>query len=140
MFIVDPPHRRPAADEMIMVMGGYDINNDQKNELYAFNGLPNYYRDRPIPIYQNQLIRLYLLNMIEFDPAVTFHIHGNMFKVYKTGRSLTPDEETDVITMGTAERHILEFSYTYPGQFMFHPHQDLIAEYGCMGKFNVIKV
>ncbi len=139
MFIVDPPHRRPAADELVMVMGGYDINNDQKNELYAFNGLPNYYRDRPIPIYQNQLIRLYLLNMIEFDPAVTFHIHGNMFKVYKTGRSLTPDEETDVITMGTAERHILEFSYTYPGQFMFHPHQDLIAEYGCMGKFNVIE-
>ncbi len=138
MFIVDPLSPRPPADEMVMVMGGYDINNDNHNELYAFNGLPNYYRDHPISIYQNQLIRLYILNMIEFDPAVTFHIHGNMFKVYKTGRNLTPDEETDVITMGTAERHILEFSYNYPGQFMFHPHQDIIAEYGCFGKFNVL--
>jgi len=44
----------------------------------------------------------------------------------------------DVITMGTAERHILEFSYPYPGEYMFHPHQDAIAENGCMGKFDVI--
>lgn len=140
MFIVDPPQSRPPADEMVMVLGGYDLNNAQKNDLYAFNGIPNYYRDHPIPIYQNQLIRLYILNMIEFDPVATFHIHGNMFKVYRTGRTLTPDEETDMITMGTAERHILEFSYQYPGEYMFHPHQDLIAEYGCLGKFNVIKI
>lgn len=139
MFIVDPPFPRPPADEMVMVLGGYDINNRQKNDVYAINGIPNYYRDHPIPIYQNQLIRLYILNMIEFDPVATFHIHGNMFKLYRTGRTLTPDEETDMITMGTAERHILEFSYQYPGEFMFHPHQDTIAEYGCLGKFNVIK-
>lgn len=138
LFIIDPPQDRPAADEMVMVMGGYDINNDEHNELYAFNGLPNYYRDHPIPIYQHQLIRLYLLNMIEFDPVVTFHLHANFFRVYRTGRTLTPDEETDVITMGTAERHILEFSYDYPGSYMFHPHQDLIAEHGCMGHFKVI--
>jgi len=106
LFIVDPPGGRPPADEIVLVMGGYDINNQQRNALYAFNGIPNYYRDRPIPIYQNQLVRLYLLNMIEFDPAITFHIHANMFQVYRTGRTLTPSEETDVITMGTAERHI----------------------------------
>ncbi len=138
IFIIDPPSGRPPADEMVLVMGGYDINNEQRNLLYAFNGIPNYYRDRPIPIYQNQLVRLYLLNMIEFDPAVTFHIHANMFQVYRTGRTLAPSEETDVITMGTAERHILEFSYPYPGQYMFHPHQDDIAENGCMGVFDVL--
>jgi FtsP/CotA-like multicopper oxidase with cupredoxin domain len=138
LFIIDPPEGRPAADEMVMVMGGFDVNNNQKNELYAFNGIPNYYRDHPIRIYQNQLVRLYLLNMIEFDPAITFHIHANMFQVYRTGRTLTPNEESDVITMGTAERHILEFSYPYPGRYMFHPHQDAIAEMGCMGYFDVI--
>jgi FtsP/CotA-like multicopper oxidase with cupredoxin domain len=138
LFIIDPPEGRPPADEMVMVMGGFDVNNDQKNELYAFNGIPNYYRDHPIRIYQNQLVRLYLLNMIEFDPAITFHIHANMFQVYRTGRTLTPNEESDVITMGTAERHILEFSYPYPGRYMFHPHQDAIAEMGCMGYFDVI--
>lgn len=138
LFIIDPPEGRAPADEMVLVMGGYDTDDDEQNNLYAFNGIPNYYRDFPIRIYQNQLVRLYVLNMIEFDAAVTFHIHANMFRVYRTGRSLKPDEETDVITMGTAERHILEFSYTYPGRYMFHPHQDAIAEHGCMGFFEVI--
>jgi FtsP/CotA-like multicopper oxidase with cupredoxin domain len=139
MLIIDPPDGRSPADELVMVMGGYDINNDQRNELYAFNGLPHAYMQAAIPVQQNQLIRLYLLNMIEFDPVVTFHLHANFFQVYRTGRSLTPSEETDAITMGTAERHILEFRFRYPGKYMFHPHQDAIAEAGCMGQFEVLK-
>lgn len=138
MFIIDPPKPRPPADEMVLIMAGYDTNDDGKNELYAFNGLPDYYMHNPIKIYQNQLIRAYVLNMIEFDVAATFHLHANMFQVYPTGRTLTPTQETDVITMGTAERHILEFSFRYPGRYMFHPHQDSIAENGCMGNFDVI--
>ncbi len=138
MFIIDPPEPRPPADEIILVMGGYDLNDDRQNELYAFNGIPDYYTQNPIQIYQQQRIRLYLLNMIEFDPAVTFHIHANFFQVFPTGRTLTPTHETDVITMGTAERHILEFSYPQPGKYMFHPHQDGIAESGCMGLLEVL--
>ena len=138
MFIIDPVQGRPPADEIVLVMGGYDVNEDGRNELYAFNGIPDYYLKHPIPIQQDQLIRLYLLNMTELEPALTFHIHANMFRVYRTGRTLTPNEETDVITMGIAERHILEFSYRTPGMYMFHPHQDQIAEAGCMGNFNVV--
>jgi FtsP/CotA-like multicopper oxidase with cupredoxin domain len=137
MFIIDPPKPRPPADEMVLIMAGYDVNNDKRNEIYAFNGLPNYYMDHPIPIQQNQLIRLYVLNMIEYDAAATFHLHANMFRVFRTGRSLEPQDETDVVTMGTAERHIFEFSYPYPGKYMFHPHQDVFAEAGCMGLFDV---
>ncbi len=139
MFIIDPPQLRPLADEMVLIMSGYDTNGDRKNEFYAFNGIPEYYLDHPIRIYQNQLVRLYVLNMIEFDEAVTFHIHANFFKVYPTGMTLKPSYETDVITMGTAERHILEFAYKYPGKYMFHPHQDITAEHGCMGNFEVIE-
>jgi FtsP/CotA-like multicopper oxidase with cupredoxin domain len=138
LFIVDPPEGRPPADELVLVMGGFDLNNDEQNEVFAFNGLPNYYRDHPIRIYQHQRVRLYLLNMIEFDPAVTFHIHANMFHIFPTGRTLTPTAESDVITMGTAERHILELAYSYPGRYMFHPHQDAIAAHGCMGFFDVL--
>jgi FtsP/CotA-like multicopper oxidase with cupredoxin domain len=122
----------------MLIMGGYDVNDDKKNELYAFNGLPNYYMNNPIAIYRNQLIRLYVLNLIEYEAAVTFHLHANFFDVYRTGMTLTPSERTDVITMGVAERHILEFTYGYAGKFMFHPHQDAIAEAGCMGVFEVI--
>ncbi|MDF5725769.1 MAG: multicopper oxidase domain-containing protein [Rhizonema sp. PD37] len=138
MFIIDPPQGRPPADEMVLEMGGYDTNEDGRNELYAFNGIPDFYMDHPIPIQQNQLIRLYVMNMVELDPVLTYHIHANMFSVYPTGRTLTPGWETDVITMGTAERHILEFSYRTPGMYMFHPHQDAIAESGCMGQFQVV--
>ncbi len=139
MFIVDPPQPRPKADEMVLIMAGYDVNEDKKNELYAFNGLPNYYMKHSIPIKQNELIRLYLLNIIEYDPVATFHLHANFFQVYPTGMTLTPTHTTDVITMGTAERHILEFTYSQLGEYMFHPHQDQIAEAGCMGVFNVLK-
>lgn len=138
MFIIDPPNPRPPADEMVLIMGGYDVNEDQKNELYAFNGMPDYYMNNPIKIYQNQLVRAYVLNLIEFDPSVAFHLHANFFQVYPTGRTLKPSQEADVITMGTAERHILEFAYPHSGKYMFHPHQDWIAEHGCMGQFEVI--
>ncbi|AKG23886.1 multicopper oxidase domain-containing protein [Calothrix sp. 336/3] len=138
MFIIDPPKARPAADEIVLVMGGYDVNEDNRNEHYAFNGIPHYYMDNPIRIYQNQLVRLYVLNLIEYESAVTFHLHANFFDVYRYGMSLTPSEKTDVITMGIAERHILEFAFPYSGKYMFHPHQDWIAEEGCMGQFEVL--
>jgi manganese oxidase len=138
MFIIDPPTPRPPADEIVLVMGGYDVNDDSHNDYYAFNGVPHHYMHHPIPIYQDQLIRLYVLNIIEYDPAVTFHLHANFFDVYRYGMSMTPSEKTDVITMGVAERHILEFAFRYPGKYMFHPHQDAIAENGCMGQFEVI--
>jgi FtsP/CotA-like multicopper oxidase with cupredoxin domain len=138
LFIIDPPQGRPPADEMVLIMAGYDTNGDRQNELYAINGMPHYFMKNPIEVKQNQLLRLYVLNMIEYDVAAGFHLHANMFQVYKTGRTLTPSEETDVITMGTAERHILECSFKYTGEFMFHPHQDAIAQRGCMGAFKVV--
>ncbi|MEH1799777.1 MAG: multicopper oxidase domain-containing protein [Nostoc sp.] len=138
MFIIDPPTPRPPADEIVLVMGGYDVNDDSHNDYYAFNGLPHYYMHHPIGIYKDQLIRLYVLNIIEYDPAVTFHLHANFFDVYRYGMSMTPSEKADVITMGVAERHILEFAFRYPGKYMFHPHQDAIAENGCMGQFEVL--
>lgn len=138
MFIVDPPEGRPPADEMVMIMASYDVDDDGKNEFFAINGIPNYYRRYRVPIYQNQLVRLYVLNAIEFDPVATFHIHANMFRLSRMGRQIEPEELTDVVTMGTAERHILEFSYPYTGKYMFHPHQDAIAEKGCMGFFEVL--
>ncbi|MDM7937266.1 MAG: multicopper oxidase domain-containing protein [Cyanobium sp. CZS 48M] len=36
LLIVDPPSPRPAADEMVLVMGGYDLKGAGRNDLYAF--------------------------------------------------------------------------------------------------------
>jgi len=134
LLVVDPRQARPPADELVLVMGGYDLNNDGRNELYAFNGIPDAYRHQPIRIRQHSLVRLYLLNMTELEGPLTFHLHANEFRVIRPGWIDT----TDGVTLGVGERQILEFSYSFPGRYMFHPHQDQIAERGCMGLFEVV--
>jgi FtsP/CotA-like multicopper oxidase with cupredoxin domain len=134
LLVVDPKVPRPPADELVLVMGGYDLNNDGRNELYAFNGIPDAYMHQPIRIRQNALVRLYLLNMTELEAPLTFHLHANEFRVIRPGWV----ESTDVVTLGMAERQILEFSFPFPGRYMVHPHQDQIAERGCMGFFEVL--
>jgi FtsP/CotA-like multicopper oxidase with cupredoxin domain len=124
LLVVDPITPRPAADELVLVMGGYDLNNDGRNELYAFNGIPDAYMHNPIRIRQHQLVRLYLLNMTELEAPLTFHLHANEFRVIRPGWIDT----TDVLTLGVAERQILEFSFPFTGRYMVHPHQDQIAD------------
>jgi len=137
VFIIDPKKPRADADEMVMVMNGYDTDFDAENNFYTVNGIPYYYMHHPIQIDKNRLIRIYLLNMLEFDPINNFHLHANMFDLYRTGTKLIPDEYTDIVTMSQGERGILEFSYKYPGQYMFHAHKTEFAEKGWVGLFLV---
>jgi FtsP/CotA-like multicopper oxidase with cupredoxin domain len=118
-------------------MNGFDVNFDGKNEIYAVNTVPFAYQAHPIPIRRNELVRLYLLNALEFDLLNSLHLHGNFFHVYRTGTSLVPHEFTDTISMGQGERHIIEFTYRKTGRFMFHAHQSEFTELGWMGIFDV---
>jgi len=137
VFIIDPKKPRADADEMVMVMNGYDTDFDAENNFYTVNGIPYYYMHHPIQIDKNRLIRIYLVNMLEFDPINNFHLHANMFDLYRTGTKLIPDEYTDIVTMSQGERGILEFSYKYPGKYMFHAHKTEFAEKGWVGLFLV---
>jgi hypothetical protein len=137
VYIVDPKEGRPPADEMVMVMNGYDTDFDTENNFYTVNGIPYYYMHHPIQIDKNRLIRIYLVNMLEFDPLNNFHLHANMFDFYRTGTKLVPDEYTDIVSMNQAERGILEFSYKFPGLYMFHAHKTEFAEKGWTGLFLV---
>jgi manganese oxidase len=136
-YIVDPKEPRPNADEMVMVMNGYDTDFDTENNFYTVNGIPYYYMHHPIQIDKNRLIRIYLVNILEFDPINNFHLHANVFNFYRTGTKLIPDEYTDIVTMSQGERGILEFSYKYPGKYMFHAHKTEFAEKGWTGLFLV---
>ena len=137
VYIVDPKTPRPPADEMVMVMNGYDTDFDTENNFYTVNGIPYYYMHHPIQIGMNQLVRIYLVNMLEFDPINNFHLHANLYQLYRSGTSLTPDEYTDMVTMSQGERGILEFNYKFPGQYMFHAHKTEFAEKGWMGLYQV---
>jgi manganese oxidase len=136
-FIVDPKKGRPDANEMVMVMNAFDTNFDKENEVYAVNTVAFAYANRPIPIERGRLQRAHVINVTEFDPLNSIHLHANFFHLYRTGTSLVPDEFTDIISMGQAERHMIEFTYDEPGHFMFHAHQSEFVELGWMSAFEV---
>jgi manganese oxidase len=134
-FIVDPPKARPPANEMVLVMNAFDTNFDGENEIYAVNTVAFAYAVRPIPIAAGELQRAHVINVTEFDPVNSIHLHANFFNLYRTGTSLQPHEFTDTISMGQAERHMIEFKYPDPGRFMFHAHQTEFVELGWMSFF-----
>lgn len=137
-FIIDPQGGRPPVDrEFVMVMNGFDVDFDDVNDFYAVNTIPFHYQMHPIQIKVGEKIRLYLVNILEFDLLNSFHLHANFFQYYPTGTSLTPVEYTDTIMQTQAQRGILEFSYKYPGLYMFHAHNTEFAELGWTGNFLV---
>lgn len=137
-LIIDPKTPRPPAKELVMVMNGFDTDFDGENEFYTVNGVANYYSENPINIKLNELVRIYLVNMTEFDLLNSFHLHANMFRLYRTGTNLNQYEYTDTVMLCQGERCVMEFSFKYPGKFMFHAHQSEFAELGWMGFFNVL--
>jgi FtsP/CotA-like multicopper oxidase with cupredoxin domain len=136
-FIIDPRVPRPRAREMVMVMNGFDTNFDGENEVYAANTVAFAYQKHPITVRRGELQRIYLVNALEFDLVNSIHLHGNFFRVYRTGSSLAPHDFTDTLMMCQGERHIIEFSYDLPGRYMFHAHQSEFTELGWMGTFQV---
>ena len=136
-FIIDPKQGRAPAREFVMVMNGFDTNFDSENEIYAVNTVAFEFMQRPIPIQRNELVRIYLINMTEFDPLNSLHLHGELFWWYPTGTSLEPAEYTDTVMLTQGQRGILEFQYKFPGKYMFHAHQSEFAELGWMGFLDV---
>ncbi len=137
-FIVDPKRGRPEADEMVMVQHGYNTTFDAEgNQLYAVNGIPFHYMNDPIAVERDRLVRIYLVNALEYDPINSFHIHGNFFDYYPTGTRLEPAEFTDTVIQGQAQRGICELRFAHAGPFMFHAHKTEFAELGWMGFFEV---
>ncbi|MBI4446849.1 MAG: multicopper oxidase domain-containing protein [Acidobacteria bacterium] len=136
-FIIDPQTPRPPAREMVMVMNGFDTNFDAENEIYAVNTVAFHYHRYPIEVKLQELVRIYLVNVLEFDLVNSLHIHGHFFNVYRTGTRPDPDDFTDTVMMCQGERHILELQFRNPGRFMFHAHQSEFAELGWMGFFDV---
>ena len=157
-FIIDPdPARRPEEQaaarsrvlgspenaewqEFVLVMNAFDTNFDEENEVYAVNSIAHAYTKRPIVIARDRPVRLYLINVTEFDPINSLHLHANFFDYYDHGTTLTPTLRTvDTVMQCQGQRGILEFSFKdhEPGRYMFHAHQSEFAELGWMSLFEV---
>jgi FtsP/CotA-like multicopper oxidase with cupredoxin domain len=137
-FIVDPKQGRPEADELLMLMNGFNTNFDAEgNQVYAVNTVGFHYVNEPVRVGRGDPVRIYLLNLLEFDPINSFHIHANFFHYFPTGTSLQPNEFTDTVMLGQAQRGVLEMCFPNPGHFMFHAHKTEFTELGWMGFFEV---
>jgi FtsP/CotA-like multicopper oxidase with cupredoxin domain len=137
-FIVDPPGGRPAAHEVVLVAGGLDTDGDGRSDLFGWNGVAGYYMKYPIKVPAGELVRVYLVNMVGDEPQLSFHLHAQVFDVYRSGTGRQPDERTDIVTLAQAERAMLEFRLPDRGRYMFHPHQARMAERGAMGWFSAV--
>jgi FtsP/CotA-like multicopper oxidase with cupredoxin domain len=135
VFIVDPKEGRAPADELVMVMNGFDTNFDSDNEVYAVNTVAHHYMHDPVRVEIGKLVRMYVVNLTEFDLINSFHLHGMFFDVNRTGTAAAAAESTDTLMLCQGERAILETRFRYPGKFMFHAHQSEFAELGWMGLF-----
>jgi FtsP/CotA-like multicopper oxidase with cupredoxin domain len=139
-FIVDPKDSAPGErDELVMMMNAFDTNFDNENEIYAVNTAANYYMHHPIRVVVGRPVRIYLINITEFDLVNSLHLHGMFFDVNRTGTSRAASERTDTVMLCQGERAILETTFRYPGDFMFHAHQSEFAELGWMGLFRAVE-
>jgi FtsP/CotA-like multicopper oxidase with cupredoxin domain len=137
-FIIDPKQPRKPAQELVMVMNGFDTDGDGENNFYAVNGPAFYYARYPITVRRSQTVRIYLANLTEFDLINSFHLHGDFFRYYPTGSS-DQFEYTDTVMLCQGQRGIIEIDFANTGRFMFHAHQSEFAELGWMGFFNVVE-
>lgn len=107
------------------------------NEIYTVNGKAFDYMMNPIVVHTGEPYRVYIVNMLEFDSVNSIHVHGAMFDYYSAGTNKTADYLTDIVTLTNGDRGIMEFTYDYPGTYMFHAHQTLFTDLGWMGLFDV---
>jgi len=110
---------------------------DRINEIYTVNGKAFDYMMNPIVLQTGKPYRIYVVNMLEFDLVNSFHLHGAMFDYYTAGTDETADYSTDIVTLSQGDRGIMEFTYAYPGTYMFHAHQTEFTDLGWMGLFDV---
>ena len=111
--------------------------SERDNEIYTVNGKAFEYMMHPIVLQTGKQYRIYLVNMLEFDLVNSFHLHGSMFDYYTAGTDETSDYNTDIVTLTQGDRGIMEFTYDYPGTYMFHAHQAEFTDLGWMGLFDV---
>ena len=113
------------------------VREERVNEIYTVNGKAFDYMMNPIVLYTGKPYRVYVINMLEFDPVNSVHVHGAMFDYYSAGTNKTADYLTDIVTLSQGDRGIMEFTYAYPGTYMLHAHQTLFTDLGWMGLFDV---
>lgn len=138
MMIVDPPGGRPPALEVGLVLSGFSTEEMGRNGIVAWNGVAGFYHHFPIRVPVGELVRAYVVNMLEYESLASFHLHAETFDVYPAGIGSTPAFRDDTIALGQGQRAMIEFTLPNVGRYMFHPHQHWLADRGSTGWFAAV--
>ena len=135
-FIIDPPEPRPPAQELVMVMNGYDTDGDGENNFYSVNGRAFYYAKYPIRVRRSETLRIYLANLTEFDLDQLVPPPRGVLPLlpHRQHRPVRVHGHGDAVP-GRARDHRDRLAQRRP--FMFHAHQSEFTELGWMGFFEV---
>lgn len=138
-LLVDPKDDPlPPAREFLMVMSEYDSKEIMKfeAEYYPINGYADQYIQTPLRAEQDELIRIYAINIGTTIPY-QFHLHSATFKAYQSGL-LEGNEPVHAQTwaIGPGDAAIIEARWKYPGTYLFHSH-GFLEERGNMGQIVV---
>ena len=128
---------RPPADELVMV---HERLRHQlrraRNEFYAVNSIPFAYMDEPIGSRRGELVRIYLVNILEYDlDQLASTCTATSSTTTRPARRSSPASTPTRSCQCQGQRGILEMRFPHPGQYMFHAHQTEFAELGWMGFF-----
>ncbi len=138
MLIVDPPGGRPPAQEVALLLSGFSNEDIGRNGIVAWNGVSSFYHHYPIKVTVAEPVRAYVVNMLEYEPLASFHLHAETFDVYPAGMGDMATFRDDTIVLGMGQRAMIEFRLPHVGRYMFHPHQHWLAERGAMGWFAAV--
>jgi FtsP/CotA-like multicopper oxidase with cupredoxin domain len=139
-FIIDPKDQslRPAK-EYYMVMS--EFSTDQKNvtkflaDYYPINGYSYQYMSDPLEVNQNELTRIYLVNL-GITVSSPMHLHSTIFDVYPSGLLSNKPYKAQTVQVAPGDAAIIEAKWKYPGSYMFHSH-GFQEEHGNMGQILV---
>lgn len=138
MMIVDPVAGRPPAQEVSLLLSGFSNETIGRNGVVAWNGVAGFFNQYPIKVDRDAPVRAYVVNMLEFEPLASFHLHARTFDVYPAGMGEVATFRDDTIALAQGQRAIVEFTLPDYGRYMFHPHQHWLADRGAMGWFAAI--
>jgi FtsP/CotA-like multicopper oxidase with cupredoxin domain len=125
------------AESLAAAAARPELELERDNEIYTVNGKAFEYMQNPIEVKLGQPVRMYLVNMVEFDPVNNFHLHAGMFNYTASGTEGTPPVVTDIVTLSQGDRGIIDWVPMHTGNHMIHAHVNEFTDLGWMGSFNV---
>lgn len=136
--VIGPPTQQEIEKNLTNAMAIRDEGNGPDNQEYTVNGMAfGYTGPHMIHLVTGQNYRIYLENMVEFDPLNNFHLHGAMF-TYTPSCTLNSSKiYTDIVSLMQGDRGCIDVHFLYPGLFMFHSHLNHFSDLGWAGVFDV---